>query len=193
MTTPRDYRVGRPRPVPAAGRTDPPRRRRPALLGLTYAVAAGTGRCSWTSGCRPTAAPRAAGRLDPRRRLHDGRPAVPAGDAAARTRSSTRCSPPARRRDDRLPARPRGAVPRPAARREGGGPLPAGARRRARHLEPSGSASWASPPAATSPRSSGSPRTGPTSRGPTASSGRRAPSTSSSTGTARPTSRPCRG
>ena len=42
----------------------------------------GTGRCSSTSGCRPAVAG-AAGRVDPRRRLHVRRPPLPAGDVAA--------------------------------------------------------------------------------------------------------------
>ena len=103
-----------------------------------------------------------AGRLDPRRRLDVRRPPLPAGDAAAEPvvrRAARRRS---RRRHHRLPARAGGAVPRAAARREGGRPLPAGARRRARHLDASGSGYGASRPAATSPPSSASPRTGPT-------------------------------
>ena len=56
---------------------------------------------------RGRAAP--ARRLDPRRRLDDGRPALPARDAAARTRCSTSCSPrgsPSPRSTTGTPSRP---------------------------------------------------------------------------------------
>ena len=128
----------------------------------------------------------AARRLDPRWRLDDRRPALPARDAAAEPAVRRAARRRSRGRDDRLPAGPGGAVPAQLHDAK------AAIRYLRAHADELGIDTgrigvWGESAGDTSPRSSASPGARPTWRAASGSSGRRARSTSSSTGTARRT------
>ncbi len=126
---PRD-RVDRPAGLPAPAARHHPRGRRaarqrrelrlPARVPPPAAGRLGTGR----------GRPRAAGGLDPRRRLDDRRPPRAPRDPAAGPGLHRTARGRAGRGDHRLPARAGGPVPGAAARREGSGPLAPARRRR---------------------------------------------------------------